>query len=387
MPYFDNNATTPLLEAAEEAYMLASRDHWQNPSSPYRSAARARNLFDDDREWLAGLMGCPVEAIVFNSGATEGNNAIFNYLAGKHPSRARVVVSAIEHPSVLEPARAAFPDRVDYIPVLPSGISDLSVLAKLLKNPDIVLVSLMAANNESGVLQPWRKCLKMCRQKGVPFHTDASQWLGKMPSDGLGECDYVTACAHKFGGPKGVGFDIINQRETSFRSQLGGLHERGHRAGTENFPGIRSMVAALKYLYENLDRTLAEQEVRRNIFEKTLCQQIPGMRIIGSSDERLWNTVYLVMPGFANTRWVSLLDKRGFTVSTGSACASGTEGPSHVLAAMGIESQEAHRILRISGHWDTSSAAWNGLNAAFVEVWEELNRPKSSARETMVISV
>ncbi len=387
MPYFDNNATTPLLSVAEEAFIRASRDHWHNTSSPYRSAAQARNIFDKDREWLAKLLGCPASAIVFNSGATEGNNAIFNFLEKKHSERARVVVSEIEHPSVLEPALAAFPSRVDLLPVLPSGVADLSALPKLLENPDVALVSLMAANNESGVLQPWRKCLQICRQKGIPFHTDASQWLGKMTVEGLGDCDYLTACAHKFGGPKGVGFDIISRSETGFNSQLGGVHEQGHRAGTENLPGIHSMVAALKGLYENLEQTRVDQEARRNAFEKTLCQQVPGTRIIGDQSERLWNTTYAVMPSFANTRWVAQLDKRGFIVSTGSACASGKEGPSHVLAAIGIERSEARRILRISGHWDTSSAAWNGLNAAFEEVWKELNKTKSSAEKTRVISV
>ena len=387
MPYFDNNATTPLSKAAEEAFLIASRNHWQNPSSPYRSAARARNLIDQDREWLAALLGCPAEGIVFNSGPTEGNNAIFNYLAAKHSSDARVVVSAIEHTSVLEPARAAFPGRVDYLPALPSGVADLSTLPQLLENPKVALVSLMAANNETGVLQPWRECLEICRRKGMPFHIDASQWLGKMPLDGLGDCDYLTACAHKFGGPKGVGFILMGREEAGFKSQLGGTHENGRRAGTENLPGIHSMLAALKNVYKNQQETMCDQEARRDAFEKTLCREIPGAHIIGGQSERLWNTVYAVMPKYANTRWVALLDKRGFTVSTGSACATGKKGPSHVLVAMGIESEEAGRILRVSGRWDTSAAAWNGLRAAFIEVWEELNRSKSSLEGTMVISI
>ncbi len=387
MPYFDNNATTPLWKVAEKAYLDASRNHWQNTSSPYRSAARARTLFDRDREWLAALLGCPADSVIFNSGATEGNNAIFNYLAAKHSGDARVVVSTIEHPSVLEPARAAFPGRVDYLPSLSSGVADLSELSKFLENPNVALVSLMAANNETGVLQPWRECLKVCRRKGVPFHTDASQWLGKMPLDGLGDCDYVTTCAHKFGGPKAVGFILIGREEVGFKSQLGGAHEKGHRAGTENLPGVRSMVAALKHVYENLEETLSDQRARRDAFEKTLCREIPGTRIIGGQSERLWNTVHVAMPKYANTRWVALLDKRGFTVSTGSACATGKEGPSHVLAAMGIESEEAGRILRVSGHWDSSSAAWNGLGAAMAEALEELNRSKSSAEGPMVISI
>ena len=387
MPYFDNNATTPLSKAAEKAFLNASRNHWQNPSSPYRSAARARNLLDRDREWLAARLGCPAEAIVFNSGATEGNNAIFHYLAAKHSSDARVVVSAIEHPSVLEPARSAFPGRVNFLPALPTGVTDLSALPQLLENPKVALVSLMAANNETGVLQPWRECLEICRRKGTPFHTDASQWLGKMPLDGLGDCDYLTACAHKFGGPKAVGFILIGREEAGFRSLLGGVHEKGRRAGTENVAGINSMVAALKHVCQNLEQTISDQKARRHALEETLCQEIPGVRVIGGQSERLWNTVYALMPKYANTRWVALLDKRGFTVSTGSACATGKEGPSHVLAAMGVESGEAGRVLRVSGRWDTSTAAWNGLGAAFIEVWEELNKSRSSLEGTMVISI
>jgi len=199
------------------------------------------------------------------------------------------------------------------------------------------LVVVMAANNETGVLQPWREAMAACREHSVPFFCDAAQWMGKMPADGLGECDFVSGCAHKFGGPKGVGFLKCPGKGRTHPLLLGGPQEEGRRAGTENVAGICSMMAAL----EAREKAMAKNEFRkrtqwRNDFETALRRRVPGAEVVGAKAERLWNTVSALMPEAERPwRWVVKLDKLGYAVSTGSACASGKEAPSHVLAAMG----------------------------------------------------
>lgn len=387
MPYFDNNATTSPTTTALDAWLKASRENWQNPSSPYRSAGRVKNHLEACRKKLAGYLDCPASSIVFNSGATEGNNAVFSSFARICPPTARVVISSIEHPSVFETARGIFGDRVEFLPVDELGVLDADKLGEFLDSREVGLVSVMAANNETGVIQPWRKLLDACRRRGIPYHCDATQWMGKMPFDGLSNCDFVTGSAHKFGGPKGVGFMKVSGSHPDFRSLFGGGQESRYRGGTENYPSISGMVCALESAVENLQEVSSDQEARRSNFERELKQQVPGAKIVGEGVPRLWNTVSVIMPKFENTRWVTLLDKRGFIVSTGSACATGKAGPSHVLAAMGFKPDQIQRAVRISGGWHTSVEAWSSLAEAFGEVWGELNSPQRGAGNTIVVSV
>jgi cysteine desulfurase len=254
-----------------------------------------------------------------------------------------------------------------------SGEIDFDDLRRRVAFGRPAVCAVMAANNETGVLQPWREALALCREAGVPFLCDATQWLGRLPAEGLGDCDFLTASAHKFGGPVGVGFFVGPEKRAPLL--LGGPQEEGRRAGTENLPGILAMIAALE------ERTAAIQAgadgVRlewRQRFERELLEALPAVRILGDSAKRLWNTVTVLMPETPDCRrrWVVVMDKLGFAVSTGSACASGQEKPSHVLTAMGIAPGDAGRALRFSGGWDTAWEEWDKLRTGLVAAAGEM---------------
>ena len=373
MPYFDHNATAPLGAAARDAWLRASAEAWQNPSSPYREAARVRARLEQARAQLALLVGCAAGRVVFTSGATEGANAIFAHWARRLPPDRAVALNPTEHPCVLAAARQFLPpERLMDLPLDGDGVVRLEALAPLLAGGAVGAVAVMAANNETGVIQPWREIAARCRQRGVAYFCDAAQWLGKVPAAGLGGADWVTASAHKFGGPKGTGFLVVPDRGEDFQAQRGGEQEGGRRAGTENYPAVAAMVAALGEAEGA--RVLRETERLRwrDAFAARLADVLPGARVVGAGAERLWNTVSLVPPHSENHRWVLKLDRRGFQVSTGSACATGREGPSHVLAAMGLAPDEARRVIRVSAGWETTPADWDGLAAALAAAAAEL---------------
>jgi len=232
-------------------------------------------------------------------------------------------------------------------------------------------IALMAANNETGVLQPWREVRDLCRDRGIPFICDAAQWIGKLPATGFGDCDFVSGCAHKFGGPKGAGFLKVPAQGRFHASTVGGRQEEGRRAGTENVPGVLSMMAALAKRAGQLADGVDVRHRLRSGFEARLLEALPGSEIVGAGSERLWNTVSALMPeGDCRQRWVVKLDKAGHAVSTGSACASGKEEASHVLTAMGLDEAQASRALRFSSGWETGEEDWDALLRALVETAE-----------------
>jgi cysteine desulfurase len=370
MLYFDHNATTPLLPAARAAWLEASEKYIGNPSSPHRIGQRADAALQAAREQLARILGCDAMDIVWTSGATESNNIVFHHGARAFRPDAEVWVSAVEHPCVLDAADGHFPGRNRRIPVSRDGVIDLRWLADALEKSRPALVTVMAANNETGALQPWREALALCREHGVPFFCDAAQWLGKLPAAGLGDCDFVSGCAHKFGGPKGVGFLKCPAKSRVHPLLVGGRQEDGRRAGTENVASVVSMMAAL----ESRERSLAAGENRvreswRDEFERSLVARLPGTEIVAANAERLWNTVSALMPDTdCQQRWVVRLDRFGYAVSTGSACASGREEPSHVLAAMGYCSSASSRVLRFSSGWETGEEDWRSLLDGLLKV-------------------
>ena len=372
MIYFDHNATTPLLSAARQAWLEAAERFVGNPSSPHRLGGRAEAALNTAREELAGFLGAEAFDLVWTGSATEANNLVLHHFARTLPADAEVWVSAIEHPCVLGPARHYFGPRCRLLPVTRAGVVDLEWLRAALKKSRPGLIALMAANNETGVLQPWREVLALCREREVPFFCDAAQWIGKLPAQGLGGCDFVTGCAHKFGGPKGVGFVKCASHGRVTPLLLGGPQEDGRRAGTENVAGVLSMMAALAAREETLGG--ARMEELREAFEERLLKTLPGAEIVGAAGaERLWNTVSALMPETNRPqRWVVKLDKLGFAVSTGSACASGKEEPSHVLAAMGYTPAQAGRVLRFSSGWETTVEDWAALAEALGQVHREL---------------
>ena len=365
MIYFDHNATSPLSDAAREAWVDASARLVGNPSSPHRLGARTEKALADAREQLAGFLGCGALDIVWTSGATESSNMVMYHYAETLAPDAEVWVSAIEHPCVLEAARSHFGECLKTLPVTLSGVLDLDALRERLAERRPGLISVMAANNETGVLQPWREVREVCAEHDVPFFCDAAQWIGKLPSVGLGECDFVSGCAHKFGGPTGVGF-LKCPAQGGVRSQMvGGPQEEGRRAGTENVAGVLSMIAALAEREAALlSDTIIEREAWRNAFAGNLADAT----ILGKGEGRLWNTVSALLPGDCRARWVVKLDKAGFAVSTGSACASGKEAPSHVLTAMGLAADETDRVVRFSSGWETTADDWQALAKGVAEV-------------------
>jgi cysteine desulfurase len=370
MLYFDHNATTPLLPEAGQAWLEATNRHPGNPSSPHRVGQRAGAALQQAREELAARLKCDALDLVWTSGATESNNMVFHHAARGPLRDAEVWVSSIEHPCVLAAAQKYFPRRVHFIPVSRTGIVDVNWLESELRRRRPGLVAVMAANNETGVLQPWREVLTLCRAHEIPFFCDAAQWLGKLPGTGLGDCDFVSGCAHKFGGPKGVGF-LKCPAGVSFQPLLvGGPQEDGRRAGTENVASVVAMLVALGRREKQL-ATRADESRRewRHHFEKRLLQELPGSEIVSAGAERLWNTVSALMPeADCQSRWVVKLDKLGCAVSTGSACASGKEEPSHVLKAMGYAPAEASRVLRFSSGWETTEENWTSLLEALRQV-------------------
>jgi cysteine desulfurase len=380
MPYFDHNATTPLAPIAREAWLRASDEFWANPSSPYREAARARLRLDAARDALARLLEGQAKRVVFTSGATEAANAVFTYLASTLPPSARLAVNPTEHPCVLAAAGAFFPGRLDWLKVDADGVispdalraSALVTAASAGQREQVGAVVVMAANNETGVLQPWSELALICADAQVPFVCDASQWLGKLPAAGLGEAGWVFGAGHKFGGPKGSGFLHLPRQATGFGGQRGGGQENGHRGGTEDLAGIAALVAALSDTEQRLVMLESARVLVRTSFEQAVVSALPGARVIGASAERLWNTVSLQLPHAENTRWVAKLDARGFQVSTGSACATGKGGPSHVLAALGVEPAVARQVIRVSGGAATTHDDWAALASALVAVGAEL---------------
>ena len=366
MIYFDHNATAPLHPAARQAWLDASETLIGNPSSPHRLGNRAENALDEARQKLADFLGCQPHEIVWTSGATESGNLVLRHVSRDAASNDEIWISAIEHPAVLAPASFYFPQGVRLIPVSPAGVVDLDWVTDRLKKNRPRLIATMAANNETGVLQPWLELARICREKDIPFFCDAVQWLGKLPAQGLGGCDFVSGSAHKFGGPKGVGFLKVPTKPKVHPLVLGGKQQDGRRAGTENVPGVLAMMAALAAR----ESALAQDEQRtrlawRNEFERRLTSLSPEISAAGAQEDRLWNTCLAFLPDVeCRFRWVVKLDKAGFAVSTGSACASGEEAPSHVLTAMNYPPAQISRAIRFSSGWETSAAEWDQLFAA-----------------------
>lgn len=372
--YFDCNATTPVSEVARQAWLQASSEHWQNPSSLYRGAGRVARLLEEERNELAELLGVDEEGLVFTSGATEANNAVMEHAAKAGDGKSLAVISAIEHPSVREAAEKWFgKDRLREVGVDPQGRVCVDGLEKTLAGGGVAVVSVMAANNETGVIQPWRRVGELCRRQGVAYHCDAAQWIGKEPLQGLGDCDFLTGSAHKFGGPKGMGFlQVAGGMGKGFRSLVGGPQQGGMRAGTEDYPGVVAMMVALKERLGNLSEERSAGHLRRRqAFESRVVAGIPGLEVVAAGADRLWNTVMLILPlsGPTNVKWLVRLDRLGFAVSTGSACSAGKGNPSHVMGAMGLGFDQMGRVLRISGGWDTGDKHWDALADALLEVW------------------
>ena len=381
MPYFDNNATTPLDAGARQALLDAYTESWANPSSPYRSSARVRASMLKCRELVSSSLGVSPDHMIFTSGATEANNSVFSRLSFQADRAARVLLSPFEHPSVSEAAHYWFTDRVDLLSALPDGTICSEELAHYLKNnPPPSLVSVMAASNESGVLQPWHEVANLCREHCVPYHCDSTQLPGKEDLSDLSRCSFNVASAHKFGGPKGIGW-LVGEEAASLL--VGGEQEKGRRGGTENYPAIASALCAWE------SRVQVRVDVNklcglRDHFEQQMKNLFPDIKFIGQESPRLWNTSLFIMPQFENLKWVGKLDKLGFQISTGSACSTTKVGASPIAQALGLSGTDTQRLIRVSSFQSHTLEDWNGLVSAFQQSYEEL---ASESSDSSVISL
>ena len=375
MIYLDHNATAPLCAAAREAWLAAHERGFGNPSSLHRPGQRAERALDLAREELAAHLGSQASDLVWTSGATEAANATLAHLSKQ--TRSALAVSAVEHPCVMEAAERWFQGRLEIIPVDANGIVRIERVQTLLASKTIGALAAMAANNETGVLQPWQTLRQLCTESGVPFVCDATQWMGRLPGTELGVCDYVFASGHKFGAPVGIGFLKLPARAAGpiFQSLLlGGPQEDARRAGTQNVAAAAAFAAALNHSAANMD-SIAERLAIRARIESQLRERIEGLRIIAESEQRLWNTITILAPAALDCRqrWVVRLDAAGVAASSGSACASGKENPSHVLTAMGL-GDCADRVVRFSGGWETTETEWQRAVEICIATHQRMSR-------------
>ncbi len=358
--YLDHNATSPLRPAAFDAMVEALRAGG-NPSSVHSTGRGARARIDRARRQVAELAGALPSEVIFTSGGTEANNLV---LAGC--GRRRLFVSAVEHDSVLKAAVGA-----QIVPVDRDGVVDLAALERLLTpSRESALVSVMLANNETGVLQPIAEIVRLARAVGALVHCDAVQGAGKVPLDlqGIG-LDYLTLSAHKLGGPAGVGALVVRSGAPLVPDRLGGGQEYNHRAGTENVAGIAGFGMAA----EEARGGLATGALRDRL-EAALREIAPQAEIFGSTVPRVSNTTCVAMPGVKAETQVMALDLAGVCVSAGAACSSGKVTRSSVLLAMGIDPAVAETAIRISLGWNTVFGDIERLIAAWRDLYIRVGR-------------
>jgi cysteine desulfurase len=344
MIHLDANASTPMLPEVLEAMLPWLRDGHANPSGAYAGARRAREAIEQARGQFAEWIGAEPDEIIFTSGGTESVNTALHSL-DRLVGPGAAVVSSIEHSAVLRCAED-LPRPVKYAPVDAGGRLDLDKFAALL--PGAAMISVMAANNETGVIQPLREVCAMARERGLPVHSDAVQAAGKSDLNvrHLG-ADFLSFSAHKFHGPKGVGALYVRRGIRFFPFHKGGSQENGRRGGTENTPGIVGMGAAAAALRKRAQEHTA-LHLMRDTFENALLTGLPGVSINGDPVHRLPNTSHLSFAGCEAVDLIQLLDQAGIECSAGSACMAGKIRPSHVQLAMGIDGARGRGSLRFS---------------------------------------
>jgi len=350
--YFDYNATTTLDPLVREAMLPFLSEVWGNPSSVHHIGRKARSSLDEFRERSASILGAKPSEIVFTSGGTESVNlAIFGAARLRKPKGRHLITSAVEHHAVLHSCEYLAKHEGFELTVLPvdsTGCVSVESLKQALR-PDTILVSIQAANNEIGTLQPVAELGAVCRSKGVLFHTDAVQWFGKEPFSDIHQfnADLVSICAHKFHGPKGAGALFIKSPLLPDPILMGGSHENERRAGTENLPAIAGFVESLQRFVKVpvFDKYLISPLTSRLI---TLVDSIEGIHFVGSRDQRLTNTVSFVVERADSITLLAGLDLEGICASSGSACSAGSLVPSHVVSALGVEKNLANSLIRFS---------------------------------------
>ena len=373
MIYLDHNATTPPAPEVIAAMLPVLSGLWANTSSQHGPGQQARRALNSARATVAQVLGCKPVEVIFTSGATEANHlAVRGLLAASAPARRRVLFGSVEHAGHLRLARALSDAGVpvDLLPVQRNGTLDLAAAASLI-GPDVALVSLMAANNETGVLMPVAEVAALAHAAGALLHVDATQLIGKLPFAFAGYgADAVSLSAHKFHGPKGVGA-LLLRLGLPCMPQIWGSQERGRRGGTENLAGIVGLAAALALLGDV--RLEAARLARlRDALESGLTRALPETHIWCRQMPRLAGTSYLRFGKLSVDVVLQRLDRLGIAASSGAACSSGGSQPSHVLTAMGVPAKEALAAVRFSLGASTTAEQINTLLTALPPLLEPL---------------
>ena len=380
MIYLDYNATTPLCDAAREAMLPYLDRHFGNPSSVHAAGREARAAVDDARDKLAALLRVKPHEIIFTSGATESCNLGVLGLARSGKERGGHIISAkTEHHAVLnaiEHLEKHEGFEVTWLNVSHDGIVDIDQLARSI-HPDTRLVSIMTANNETGVIQPIREISQICRERGVVLHSDTVQSFGKIDLD-VSLVDAASFCAHKFYGPKGAGFLFLRSGLRIQPIMFGGAHENERRPGTENVPAIVGMAAAAEWILRDRESEQERQGQLRDELWKRISQSVPDAQQNGGNAPRLANTLNVSLLGTDSETLLIALDLEGVCASSGSACMVGSVVASHVLLAMGLPIENARAAVRFSLGKSTTAEEIKAAGHAVKKIMERLQTRKSA---------
>ena len=349
--YADNAATTKMSKAAIAAMLPYMEEFYGNPSSLYSLGQEAKEALERSREEIAAIIHAQPRELYFTSGGSEADNQALRSAAalGKKKGKRHLISTAFEHHAILHTLKALEKEgfEVTLLPVHENGIVRVSELEAAIR-PDTCLVTVMTANNEIGTIQPVAEIGALCRERGILFHTDAVQAVGHLPIDVQAEnIDMLSSSAHKFHGPKGVGFLYVRKEIPLTNLIEGGAQERGKRAGTENVAGIVAMTAALKESTAHMEENARHRKALRDRLIEGL-QAIPHSALNGDREKRLPGNVNFCFEGIEGESLLLLLDDKGISASSGSACTSGSLDPSHVLLAIGRVHDVAHGSLRLS---------------------------------------
>jgi cysteine desulfurase len=350
MIYFDNNATTPVDPLVLEGMLPYLQNQFGNPSSAYKLGRQAKQAVAQARGQIAALVGAEPEEIVFTSCGTESDNTAINAALNSDPDRKHLITSRVEHSAINNQAQflARRGYEITWLEVDALGQPDLDQLRDAIR-PDTAMVSLMWANNETGVLFPIQELAEICRERRTVFHTDAVQAAGKLPIDlGSGAVQFLSLSGHKLHAPKGIGALYVNRRTRFSPYLFGGGQEQGKRSGTENVPYIAAFGRAAELALNHLRNYPDSVRAVRDRFEQAILERIPGVSVNGDREHRLPNTTNLRIEGVDSEAMLIVLDQQGLCCSAGSACTTGSLVPSHVLKAMGLGDDQARSSLRFS---------------------------------------
>ncbi|MBV9734105.1 MAG: cysteine desulfurase NifS [Verrucomicrobia bacterium] len=379
MIYLDNNATTAIDPQVLDAMLPYLKEQYGNPSSAYSFGKKVARAVENAREQVAALLHCDPAEIVFTSCGTESDNTAVQSTLWIDRDRKHIITSKVEHSAILRQAEALARRgyEITWIEVDERGLPDLAALEEAIR-PDTAIVSLMWANNETGVLFPIAEIAAICQRKQTIFHTDAVQAVGKVPIDlRAGNIQFLALSGHKLHAPKGVGALYVNRRTRFNPFLIGGSQEEKRRGGTENTASIVALGKAAELALEHLTEENTRVRDLRDRFEQDVMKRIPGVRINGDTEHRLPNTANLAIEGADSEALLMLLDQKGVCCSAGSACTAGSLEPSHVLRAMGFSTDRARASLRFSfGRFNTEEEVSSvvGILATAVDKVRSANR-------------